>query len=126
MTWLSEAQEQLAARLAAEQQAAQQARQAFRTAGLEAVRQVLKREDGTTLTLAEAGLTNQSVKHLDLPAKFLVVSDGSVNLGAQQREDTWVVRIVEGSGANWTAKRDAAGEPVRVRVLADIAAALAV
>ena len=119
VTLLSEAQSQLAARKAAADAADETARQAFRTAATDAIRQVLKREDGTLLTLAQAGLNTQAaVLDVNVREKRLVVSDGSVALAiTQPGGGAWVVHVVWLDAGQYTNMGKAP-----VASLADIAA----
>lgn len=110
-----EAAAQYQARVDAEAAALDEARKQLRQDALDAVRGVLVREDGTVLTLSDAGLATVLV---DLDTGLVVVSDDTVSLAASKRDDRWVVRLVENQDG-WTPISD------RVRSLADIGAALA-
>lgn len=121
-----------AAKKAAEEAALSAARQQLNQAATAALTAVLTYKDAAgatvTKTMTELGLTRV---HRDLtvgpPASGVVVwSDGTVHLAAQlNREGAWVVRLVEGSGSSWTPRLGADGNPVRIRDLADLGAALA-
>jgi hypothetical protein len=125
----------LAAKKAAEDAVVTAARQALNQAATNALSAVLTYKDATgatvTKTMTELGLTRT---HRDLtpavgdtPASGVVVwSADGVHLAAQlNREGNWVVRMVEGSGASWTPRLSRDGQPIRIRDLADIGAALA-
>lgn len=120
MSYLTDqAAAQLAARVAAEQAAADAAKKALRTAALDAVRLILVRQDGTTMTLAEAGL---SAVLTDLDHGLVVVSDGTVSLAAVQSDGSWVVSLaISDEGDNrWRVASDP------LHSLADLGAALKV
>lgn len=120
MSYLTDqAAAELAARVAAEQAAADAARKALRTAALDAVRAILVREDGTTVTLSDAGL---SAVLTDLDHGLVVVSDGTVALAAVQTNSAWAVSLAvsdDGDGKWRTASNP-------LHSLADLGAALKV
>lgn len=109
----------LAAREAAEAAAADAAKKALRSAALDAVRAILVRQDGTTMTISEAGL---SAVLTDLEHGLVVVSDGTVALAAVRTDGVWVVRLaVSDEGDNrWRTTSDP------LHSLADLGAALKV
>lgn len=116
MTLTSEAAAAYEAVLVAEASKADSARKALRQAALDAVKAVLVRPDGTSLTMAEAGVKPVDT---DLANGLVVVGDGTSHLAAQLRDDRWVVVVVEQVDGRWTRVGD------RVRTLADVGAVLA-
>lgn len=93
-------------------------RKALRTAALDAIRAMLVRPDGTTMTLSDAGL---AAVFTDLANGLVVASDGTINLAARRGKDgAWDVYLVTGSGSTWTKASD------DLNTLADLGEALKV
>lgn len=113
---LEEAVAALRAREQAAEQAAEAERAALRAQATQALRAVLVRPDGSSLTLTQAGL---SPVHTDLEAGLVVWSDGTVNVAARREEGEWrVYRLVRVDG-EWTPR-----PPTPLTSLADLGAAL--
>lgn len=75
-------------------------RKALRSAALDAIRAMLVRPDGTSMTLAESGL---AAVHTDLANGLVVASDGAISLAARRgKGGVWDVYLVTGSGSDWT------------------------
>lgn len=115
VTLTDEAKKAYEADVAADAAVSEVERKVLRQAATDAAKQVLTRPDGSTLTLAETGL---SAVHSDLSVGVVVWSDGTLSLAAQLLEGAWVVRLVEKVDGEWTALSD------ELRSLADLGAAL--
>ncbi len=104
------------AKVDAAEAAARAERRAFRAAAIEAVRAVLVRPNGTTLTTAEAPLT---AVHTDMSARLVVVAadNETIHLAAQKKDDgTWVVRLAQSADGDWSQ----VPESEDIRSLADL------